>query len=677
MRIDSNSVANLFIFSSRGAPEPIRFAAEELSRYLRFLYGKSPRLVSEVPPSNAIILGTADELRRLAGENFHFEKSHPLFADGFHIRIRRDRAFIAGASARGVLFGVYHFIEKQLGVRFIGPGEEVVPEGKVVSHHRLEEHQEAAIALRGMHFGLPDETSGLPEEEILRGDIARIDWMAKVGMNHILFELFTPHLADLPRIEPYLERLIPEINRRGLILECGHHDLVFWVPPSRFAHSHPEYYALRGGKRRAPEEDPSGLGWNIFGQLSVCTSNEHLANEIARAMRLFLRRHPRVDILGLWPDDGIGSCECEKCRALDFLPPARTYRKENYAEFWPADDNKTRRLVIFFNRIVKELKIEFPRKRFSTIFYLDLLGPPEQAELPTDSVAYLSFYQRCYFHSLASQECPRNARFIRVLGDWKRAYQGMKVLYEYYTGYFGYASLPFPVWTGMQADIQTLRNFGISGLSVQGVTGNFWAYYLNCHAFARLAWQPDLDLTAYIEDILSASLGECSAAMADYYRTLLSGFLSYRSWPVISEDPKIAELQRRSPKCFLIGDESFLDFMTSDLLEALQSILSGAGRKAVKPEHRQRINREKVYLHYFRKAREALALKRTARLLSTEGADMTALEVARRAFRSLEYLIDYARAHEREGIISAPYAYKTWRRHQNWLKEHFGSDILT
>jgi len=334
-----------------------------------------------------------------------------------------------------------------------------------------------------------------------------------------------------------------------------------------------------------------------------------------------------------------------------------------------------RRLVSFFNRIAGDLRPDFPRKRFSTIFYTDLIGPPEES-LSRGSVAYLALYERCYGHALGDPSCARNSHFLETLRSWEKAYTGMRILYEYYTAYYGYASLPLAAWVHMKEDFETLGQLGVVGLSLQSTSGNFWAYWINCQVFARLGWKKELDVDSFLKDLLNDFFGEAAPAMIEYFEVITRAHRTYRNDPVISTDPMIGELQKRSPSCFIIQHESFVNCFTSEVLEDLEGILTRGEKLAEGEVFTRRLERERVHLNYMRKAGEALSLRRTARLLSAAGAEGPhSLSVARRAYLAFEQLMGFVRKVERDGVIFAARAYKVWKRLQRSLVLEFGKDV--
>jgi alpha-glucuronidase len=96
-----------------GDSEILTSAMTELTRGVRGMLGKSLRLTTAMPSESAIVIGTVDQIRKIAPD---IGTTPNLRSDGFWLTAHRIRGFkcivIAGASDRGVLYGVFAFLRK-------------------------------------------------------------------------------------------------------------------------------------------------------------------------------------------------------------------------------------------------------------------------------------------------------------------------------------------------------------------------------------------------------------------------------------------------------------------------------------------------------------------------------------------------------------------------------------
>ena len=129
----------------------IRFAAEELGRYLR-----------EIDSSQEILFYRAGDLDRTLSDALYLsitekllpEGADPAFDDAIWIDIRDGRGFIRGSNSRSVLIGVYRFL-RELGCAWIRPGRdgEIIPRkslsGIAVSVRERPSYRHRGIAIEG------------------------------------------------------------------------------------------------------------------------------------------------------------------------------------------------------------------------------------------------------------------------------------------------------------------------------------------------------------------------------------------------------------------------------------------------------------------------------------------------------------------------------------------------
>ena len=109
--IDYKSIPNVAVGS--GDSEILAIATTELVRGVRGMLGSSLKLTKAVPAESAIVIGTVDQIRKIAPDIGTIPN---LGSDGFWLTSHQIHGFkcivIAGASDRGVLYGVFAFLRK-------------------------------------------------------------------------------------------------------------------------------------------------------------------------------------------------------------------------------------------------------------------------------------------------------------------------------------------------------------------------------------------------------------------------------------------------------------------------------------------------------------------------------------------------------------------------------------
>lgn len=133
-----------------------------------------------------------------------------------------------------------------------------------------------------------------------------------------------------------------DFYRRHRTVDCNenYHQ---WLPPERFAATHPEYFPLINGTRRPPT-DPH-KSWQ------PCVSNPDVPRLMGEAVAAYFREHPEAVGVNFALNDGGGDCECAGCRALDEPPDlARGY------------SGLSGRYVRLSHQVAERVAAEFPDK---------------------------------------------------------------------------------------------------------------------------------------------------------------------------------------------------------------------------------------------------------------------------------------------------------------------------
>lgn len=213
----------------------------------------------------------------------------------------RGTLIIRGATDAATLHGLVSFLERYVGVRQYWPGPpgwlgDVVPERRRLS-------------------------------------LPRIDWRDWPYFYSATFSTGVFGEGGGPRLDFY---------RREVTLPCNENYHV-WLPSQDHAASHPEYFALRAGRRLAPAPPDDGDSWQ------PCVSNSEVGRLMGDAVLDFFRRNPAAPGVNFSLNDGGGDCECENCRAWDGP------REESGARGGSGD-----RYLRFANQVAEHVGREFP-----------------------------------------------------------------------------------------------------------------------------------------------------------------------------------------------------------------------------------------------------------------------------------------------------------------------------
>jgi len=255
------------ICHEKAAPSSVAMAASELQGYLEKVSGAKLQVVHE-PRRRMICLGV-NEASRAPGLS-----AGDVALEGFRIVTKGGDVFILGrdtakgertaqgGTSTGTRNGVYAFIERFLGVRWLVPGEhgDYVPKTTSITI--------AQTDLVDAPFFL---NRRVPYTQERRGDVKR--WWARQRLGWSFY-------------------LIHGHNWRRTI-------------PASFFDEHPEWFPERGGVRVPPT-----------GRYKLCTTDPGLVRAYGDATIAYFDRNPGATCYSLSPSDSAGYCECKKCSAL-------------------------------------------------------------------------------------------------------------------------------------------------------------------------------------------------------------------------------------------------------------------------------------------------------------------------------------------------------------------------
>ncbi len=277
---------------ANSTPE-VKFAATELQEYLELITGDRLPIV-EGEKVNGKIKG----IYLTSGQD------ERLTLDGFKITADNNGVVVEAREPRGVLYGVYQLLE-EAGCSFVYPGkqEEVVPRLNTVEFISGERVFNPVLEHRGLTpYSLQASTVELGRDFI--------DWMAKNKMNYILIsedrKTDCPGSAHSSIWKEVDIELLPELQKRGFIIEMAEHTIDIFFPRTLFE-EHPEWFALIKGERRIGDENDPYTG-------QMCYSNKDAVEYYAKEVADYAAKRHEFHIIGTWPRDGGQWCECSHCQ---------------------------------------------------------------------------------------------------------------------------------------------------------------------------------------------------------------------------------------------------------------------------------------------------------------------------------------------------------------------------
>ncbi len=515
-----------------GAADSVRFAAEELQHYIyRATKAKLPVIgqKDENTLPNEIKLGYGTSVKGLGRFGFVVAaRGNELVLCGFDHAVKEFKPEQAAAqgmitASTGTLFAVYDFLDRELGVRFLWPGET------------------GTYVPRRDSIALPDfKRTGRPVLECATFRLVP-DAYHKNGWGKP--ESRDNFLAG-SAIWTLRHRFAAVKSIRG-----GHAFTKYW---ERFSKTHPEFFALLpDGTRRPLEGDKTGQ------YVSMCVSNPDFQRQAVEDFR----KNPR-EVLSVCENDTPGLCTCPRCRAWDAPQPGfatNSYWGKGVIPFFnnrflllrAGDDggkdesgaSLTDRYAKFYLQIYELAKEVKPDVIVYGHAYGNFANPPLQAKLHRNiAIGYVGWPYYPF----------TNDEMVRVRREWQ----------EWQVSGPSMVLRPNSTHSGHNMPLQYARKLGnaykecfesgaMAGADFDMMRGEFAAQGPMLYTLARLTARPDLTVEQILDEYCGAfgpAAGEVKAYF-DYCENISDavtmeqwnrwkselGSISFKNWLNVSD----------------------------------------------------------------------------------------------------------------------------------------------
>ena len=500
----------------RQAEDPIadeHRAAVELQTYVEQITGARLPIVTpgEVPAGSVpIMLGEAAEPALLA--KVARQGEDPA---AFILQVTPSRVAVRGLSPQGTYCGVCELLE-QWGVRWFMPGPlgTVVPNTATLAVEEQETVQVPSFASRYLQGVGADEW-----EKRLRAGGPRFPSAHGIHLGERADKLFAQH---------------------------------------------PEYFALREGKRSTSQ---------------LCVSHPEVLRLAIASTKEFFRANPAAEWIGMGPNDGRGFCECDKCRELD---------GGDYDPFGHCV-SMTDRYIWFFNQVLQGIEDEFPDKRIGFYAYASYNRPPVKVRPDPRIVPAVAMITLCRLHGMDNPVCPEKRYEEWILRQW-----GQLVPEVYYRGYwFNLADpgLPFFMLRRIAREVPLCKELHVAGWRTECMT-NWAGSCPSLYLAHKLMWNHRADAGALLSDFYHRFFGPAAEPMrryiegmdatlsqADYHTGSIWDMASVYHQAVRQQArAALDQAQRAVPADSLYGRRVAMYCRSFDFLEGFADVMEGRAR---------------------------------------------------------------------------------------------------
>ncbi|MFH1742618.1 MAG: DUF4838 domain-containing protein [bacterium] len=449
--LDLTGMRDWSIVVSDSAIPSERYAAAEFQSFFKQAVGIELPIVSQSPaPSRNVFIGVSDAMK---ASSVGFS-TDDLGEEGLRIHIQPDAIAIAGGAPRGTLYGVYEFMERYLGIRFLTFDHTYIP---------------------------AKETWTVPCEEFTHIPPFSFRWSYyRANATHPEFA------ARLHVNTTTKDEKLGGITHQSLI----NHSLYRLLPVKEFGKEHPEYFALVDGKRLL---DMGGGG------PEVCVTNPDAIEIVAQNVIRELDQNPNQKNISVSQNDNDAYCRCERCEAI------------NQREGTPMGSH-----LAFVNAVAERVEKKYPDVKIGTLAYWYTRKAPKTIRPRKNVQIQLCSIECCTLHPINDPDCSRNQEFCRDMEEWGNICDDIWV-WNYNTNFRSY-DLPFPNLRVIGPNVKYFLKNNVKGLFMQananGDAGEFCD--LRNYVISRCIWNPTLDSWDLAEEFCELHYGKAAEPILEY-----------------------------------------------------------------------------------------------------------------------------------------------------------------
>ena len=361
----------------------------------------------------------------------------PLVPGEIGYQVDDGKLRIWGSDSSYLYYAVYEFLENELGFRWLDPVTDFTPKlHEIKLPTNLHYTYSPEIATRTVHARLFYEHPAFARK-------------------HRVTNTSFPYYAPQARV----------------------HTFHRFLPRDLFLASHPEYFALRYGRRISTQ---------------LCLTHPEVLQIVIDSVRAHFNRTTEAQVVSVSQDDNTQYCTCASCVRSDaeFGGPAGT-------------------MIRFVNQVAEK----FPDKIISTLAYQYTRKPGLVKPAPNVLITLCSI--ECDRSGSIEEKC---TAFAEDLKGWNDL--GAKLRIWDYTTQFTNFLAPFPNLRTLQPNIRFFRNNQTKWVFEQHSHQPSDLYEIRAYTMAKLLWNPDLNVDSLMEDFAYHYYGPAGEHVLSYIQIL-------------------------------------------------------------------------------------------------------------------------------------------------------------
>ena len=553
MIINGKNVANYGLVYDKNS-KPYAYGAKQLNKYVKRCCSFS--FDDYNGQSNFISIGYNEKSKELIDSA---DKS-TLKQSGLRISFKDGNVFIYGGSEKGTVYGVFEFVERYLGVKFLTSVDEVLPKSdKIVIN---EENVECNPCF--------------PQR-----DCTTFSFM--VNPDYVLKRRY-----EGPNTPDHEEAGI--INNTWFNDIPNTHNSHYFVPRDKYMDSHPEMFSTPN-----PEGEGKFGGCTLTGgsHIECCYSNgvtddgkldESLevstVKVVADSLYNYIINNPDKKYFMFGRQDNGGAiCYCKRC----------VEKRARYG-------GEAGTMIIFLNAVIdvveKRLIAEGKTPDFNmvTFAYQSTLQAPVDENLqPVDSLIIPHKRLHIRYASLGANSAygytdPRQDKKIldSVIG-WTNVTKNL-MFYDYPVNYIDNLFF-FPIYLHLAEDIRFFNKVGMSYVMYEEAFGSTQGYHIEMDSYviSKLFWNPERDILDIMKEYIDNYYGIAADAVYKFRCKMLDFYKDFVD--------KGLRIQPTHPWCDFLYPENYPLEVLTDCVDILDKGLEQIENSDLSASNKYRLKR--------------------------------------------------------------------------------------
>ena len=517
--VENGNSSYKIVYGNR-ATECEKFAAEQMQKYLEKITGVNVQVMQEsVLPDNKNFISIG-QTQFLKNTDITLD-AEELNGDGFIMKTVGKNLYISGANDRGTLYGVYDFLEKICGVKFLDINYEYVPASQAIALYKTDVVEIPTFKYRGClteATAHTTETTGGSSHG--RNGIEVAEFYTKVRNTH-------EFLREESQI-PTDEKLGGSISINKDINQT--HNNLTYVPVSEYYFTNQQkqenehmFYILDGKVADICYSD----GIDDDGQIEK-SDNMTTALAYLEGLKKYIKQNPTAEYYVVGQEDLRTCCSCQKCYSrtqkygsttanviLFYNAMAREIQK--WADTQPDLGGKKINLVEFSYLFSAQAPVKPVKNSKGEVVEYELAHP--MLAMPENVILRIADINTNVYYSLTDKANNNGVYGPEYLKKWKTvAGDNGRTWYWGYLTTHGELFNYVPTLQKVKETLLNLEDLGTEYAFLQHNSNEYVDYkaIMENYVVSKLLWNPHRDVTALRREFLTYYYGIVANDMEEF-----------------------------------------------------------------------------------------------------------------------------------------------------------------